>query len=73
MDHHAFVRVGTQNHQGTLFKQSPLFSESATKNVKDSVLILTHQKTVEVSLLGQQADISKQNDRNDEQSISRSR
>lgn len=73
MDHHAFVRVGTQNHQDTLFKQSPLFSESATKYVKDSVLILTHQKAVEVSLLGQQADISKQNDRNDEQSISRSR
>ena len=57
MDHHAFVRVGTQNHQDTLFKQSPLFSESATKNVKDSVSILRHQKTVEVSLLGQQADI----------------
>lgn len=45
----------------------------SNKNVKDSVLILTHQKTVEVSLLGQKADISKQNDRNDEQSISRSR
>ena len=45
-------------------------SESATENVKNSVLILTHQKTVEVSLLGQQ--VSKQNDRN-EQLISRSR
>ena len=45
-------------------------SESPTKNPEDSVLILTHQKTVEVSLLGHQ--VSKQNDRN-EQLISRSR